>query len=158
MRPVRDLVVAVSGACQLALRDAVEPSDRGVVGLRRGAERCDLLWFEQARRAAPDVERADTRPAEPHALARDLVHKRRDVSRAEPRGRGRGGEIAVGTARRAERYVDIDGDPAHRTWGALPPIPRIDPNGSGSPASAESSAVRPRSISHSRDSCTKASK
>ena len=215
MRPVRDLVVAVSGACQLALRDAVEPSDRGVVGLRRGgarapapqdlpaapgpvrdgllgieaeleriagnvihakrdrrreiapprgfaltrpaedqvkvdvkafladrgdrdggvlglmraaeraksfgrealrpdrspgdskcdprlearaverrgvcldrrfpwpelkgetqrgAERCDLLWFEQARRAAPDVERADTRPAEPHALARDLIH------------------------------------------------------------------------------------
>src|SRR5438445_747379 len=88
MRPVRDLVVAVSGACQLALRDAVEPSDRGVVGLRRGGARAPA---PQDLPAAPGPVRDGLLgiEAELERIAGNVIHAKRDRRReiAPPRGR-----------------------------------------------------------------------
>src|SRR5206468_2060520 len=101
MRPVRDLVVAVSGACQLALRDAVEPSDRGVVGLRRGGARAPA---PQDLPAAPGPVRDGLLgiEAELERIAGNVIHAKRDRRReiAPPRG--------FALTRPAEDQVKVD--------------------------------------------------
>src|SRR5207249_6014380 len=126
-------------------RDLARPKDERAT--ERVAEHRDLRGLEQARRAATEKERARSWTAEERSLPRNLAPERVEVARAE-RGRGgRGGEIAVRAARSAERDVYIQADPLSH---------RVTPRGLGSTASADSSAVRPRSRSHSRDSWTKA--
>ena len=112
-------------------------------GAQRVAEARDLLGLEQTRRAAAEEEGAHARMAEELALSHDLTAERLHVAVAERRRGGRGREVAVRATRRAERNVHVKTDPAYH---------RITPSGLGSSASDESSAVRPRSMSHSRDS------
>src|SRR5205823_12723695 len=111
------------------------------------AEALDFVWVEQARRAAAEEEGAHTRPAEEGRFVSDLARERVEVV-APQGGRRRGrGEVAVRAAGSAERDVDVEADAARH---------RVTPSGFGSSASEESSAVRPRSMSHSRDSWTNA--
>src|SRR5258705_3644132 len=111
------------------------------------AEALDLGRLEQARRAASEKQGAHARPVEKRAFAGDLPPERFEVAATQHGRRGRGREIAVRAARGAEGDVDVQGDPAGH---------RVTPSGFGSSASEDSSAVRPRSMSHSRDSCTNA--
>src|SRR5438105_1514890 len=114
---------------------------------QRVAEHHDLRRLEEARGSATEEERADAWTTEEVSLPRDLAAERLQVARAEGRRRRRGSEIAVRAPRSTEGYVHVEADP---------PGHRVTPNGFGRSASAESSAVRPRSMSHSRDSCTNA--
>src|SRR5207247_6353858 len=108
---------------------------------QRPGEQLDLARVEETRRPSADVQRADPRPTEHPPLAGDLLAKGLQVRHAKRRPRRRGREVAVRAPRGAERDVDIETDPASHL--------RIAPSGSGKPASTESSAVRPRSPSHS---------
>src|SRR5206468_11999151 len=109
----------------------------------RLAEPGDLRGLEQAGRPATEEERPHPWAAEQLALAGYLAPEGVQIAPAK-RGRGgRGREVAVRAARGAEGNVHVQADP---------PGHRVTPRGFGSSASEDSSAVRPRSMSHSRDS------
>src|SRR5437867_3328500 len=141
---------------------------KGEGGTERLAEPCDLRGLEQAGRPATEEERPHPWAAEQLALTGYLAPERIQIAPAK-RGRGgRGREVAVGAARGAEGNVHVEAKAKpwphtslRRGGGRGPrgakrppatPDHRVTASGFGSSASEDSSAVRPRSMSHSRDS------